>query len=321
MTKLDLTIVIPTYNEERDIRECLKSIAEQKIDKRKVEIIIVDNYSTDKTLEIAKEFEKKINLRIMKNKIKDAEVSKMLGFTRARGELFMYLDADMRFSDPFFLNKMLFPFQDDSRIVGNFIRFKVNMGYPALTRTLSYDEWQRDPVLKFFTAGVNEIVYAKKKEYWLCVCNKIKIPPQGLMIYKKKLIEKIVKNSPQLIDNEVPALFVEKGYKYFAYVPDTGVYHLLVRSLKELWKKRVRNLQRTYFPNKKNRKFRWINWGKDWPKVGIWLLYTHFFIFPILISIKKSIKYRDICFLNEPLLNLVSTYSMIYGVLSEQMKN
>ena len=76
--------------------------------------------------------------------------------------------------------------------------------------------------------------------------------------------------------------------------------------------------EKTYIPNAATRKFKWINWRKDWPKIGIWILYTNSLIFPIIASIYKSLKYGDNCFLSEPMLNLVSTYSMIYGVLKNR---
>lgn len=320
MKKLDFSIVIPTYNESKDIGECLKSIAKQNYPKDKFEVIIVDNYSKDNTIKIIKSFYGKINIKILMNPIKDAEVSKMLGFKNAQGKFFMYLDADMRFSDENFIRKMLFPFSDDSKIVGVFVRFLVNKKHPPLTRTLSYDEWQRDPIFRFFTFGVKELIFEKKERYYLCKCYKDKVSPQGLMIYRKDLLNEYSKNKKQLIDNEIPAFLVSQGHHNFAFVPDTGVYHLLLRNLKELSHKRIRNLERTYYPNKEKRLFKWINWKKDWPKVGIWLLYTNSIILPILLAIIKALKHKDLCFLNEPILNLVSTYSIIYGVLSN-LKN
>lgn len=310
-----LSIAIPTFNEETDLKDCLNSIASQNYDKNLFEVIIIDNNSQDKTIDIAKSFLNKINIRILKNEIKDAEVSKKIGFDNSRGEFFMYLDADMRFVDKEFIKKMLYPFFHNKKIAGNFIRFIVNKKHPALTRTLSYDEFQRDPIFKFFTIGINKVVIKKNKSYWLCRCHKEMIPPQGLMIYRRKLILEYTKRQKQLIDNEIPAVLVEMGYEIFAFVPDTGVEHLLLRSLKELWKKRIRNLDRTYYPNLNKRKFKWINWGNDWPKIGIWLIYTHSIILPIINAVYKSFKYEDICFLNEPILNLVSTYALIFGVL------
>ena len=55
---MKITVAIPSYNKEKYIKQCLKSILVEKahIDK----IILVDNCSTDKTFEIAKTFEPQI---------------------------------------------------------------------------------------------------------------------------------------------------------------------------------------------------------------------------------------------------------------------
>ncbi len=314
--KNKLSIAIPTYNEEIDLKTCLEAISSQDYPKKLFEIIIIDNYSTDKTLSVAKSFSKKINIKILNNKIKDAEVSKKIGFDNSDGEFFMYLDADMRFSDKDFIKKMLRPLQEEKDIVGVFVRFLVSKNHPSLTRTLSYDEFQRDPIFRFFTVGIDEIIKERKLNYAVCECNEMHIPPQGLMIYRRDLVEDYVKSQNQLIDNEIPAVLIKRGYRKFAFVEDTGVEHLLLRSLNELWRKRVRNLERTYYPNQNKREFKWISWKKDWPKIGIWMLYTNSIIFPVISAIYKSIKYKDLCFFNEPVLNLVSTYSIIWGVLS-----
>ncbi len=314
-----LTIVIPTFNESHDIVECLDSIAKQTYDKKKFEVIIVDNYSTDTTVKIAKSYSKKIDIRVIFNKIKDAEVSKMKGFREAKGEYFMYMDADMTFSNQYFIEKMTLPLRSDKEIAGVFARFLVNPKHPPLTRTLSYDPWQRDPIFRFFTASPNNIIVQDNKSYFICRLTKDKIPPQGLMIYRKKIIENYVKDKRQLIDNDIPVAIFNEGYDKFAYVPQTGIYHKLLRTLRELSRKRIRNLRRTYFPNKEKRLFKWIDWSKDWPRIGIWLLYTHSPL-PFIAAIYNSIKHRDICLLNEPAINIVSTYSIIWAVLVN-MKN
>ena len=52
-----ISIIIPAYNVEEYLEKCLESIISQNFDK--VEIIIVDDGSTDKSLQIAKEYQKK----------------------------------------------------------------------------------------------------------------------------------------------------------------------------------------------------------------------------------------------------------------------
>ena len=314
-----LSIVIPTYNEAHDLKECLSSIASQEFDKNKIEVIIVDNYSTDKTLEVAKKFSKELNLKIIFNKIKDAEVSKMNGFKISNGKFFMYLDADMALADTQFVRKMLLPLKN-KEIAGVFVRFVVNPKHHPLTRTLSYDSWQRDPIFRFFTFSPEQIISKKVNSYYLCNLSINKIPPQGLMVYRKDLIKNYVKNKSQLIDNDIPVAMVMNGHKKFAYVPDTGVHHHLLRSLYELSRKRIRNLRRTYFPNENKRLFRWINWKKDWPKTIIWLIYTSSFVLPILNSFYRSLRYRDFCLLNESAINLVSTYSIVYAIIKNARK-
>lgn len=82
-----LTVVISAYNEEKKIKDCLESV------KWAEEIILVDSGSTDKTVEIAKNYQVKIfpqpnNLML--------NVNKNYGFTKAIGEWILNLDADER---------------------------------------------------------------------------------------------------------------------------------------------------------------------------------------------------------------------------------
>lgn len=55
--KKDISVVIITKNEERNIRRCLESV------KWADEIIVVDSYSDDRTVEIAKGYTDKVYLR------------------------------------------------------------------------------------------------------------------------------------------------------------------------------------------------------------------------------------------------------------------
>ena len=54
-----VSVIIRTYNEEKSIRACLQRVFSQKFD-GDFEVIIVDSYSTDKTIQIARQFDTKI---------------------------------------------------------------------------------------------------------------------------------------------------------------------------------------------------------------------------------------------------------------------
>lgn len=83
-----VSVIIPTFNSGKTISLCLKSVQKQIY--RKLEIIIVDNYSTDNTLKIARQYTENFYLC-------DGERSKQrnFGIKKAKGDFILYLDSDM----------------------------------------------------------------------------------------------------------------------------------------------------------------------------------------------------------------------------------
>jgi glycosyltransferase involved in cell wall biosynthesis len=82
-----VSIIIPTLNSERTVAKCLESIAAQSYKDR--EIIIVDSFSKDKTVEIAREFK----CRVVRTRWKLLG-ARYIGFRKARGDFVLMLDSD-----------------------------------------------------------------------------------------------------------------------------------------------------------------------------------------------------------------------------------
>jgi len=89
-----ISVVIPAYNEEKFIGRSLASLASQKGLQEKFEVIVVDNNSTDKTVGEVLKFKNKLNLRIVKEKVKGRGFARRRGFASARGRLILSTDAD-----------------------------------------------------------------------------------------------------------------------------------------------------------------------------------------------------------------------------------
>src|SRR3989344_6984445 len=106
-----LSIIIPTYNEKNDLGECLETLFNQSY--KNFEIIIVDDGSTDSTLEIVKEFSKKYKRTIILNQSHQGPgKARNLGAAKAKGEIFIFIDSDMSFPDDF-LEKLVKPILED----------------------------------------------------------------------------------------------------------------------------------------------------------------------------------------------------------------
>lgn len=91
-----VSIIITTKNEELHIENCLKSIFEQSYSQDKIEIIVVDNNSTDKTKEIIQtlELDKLYNFQLL-NWGPERSAQRNFGVEKSAGVYFLYLDADM----------------------------------------------------------------------------------------------------------------------------------------------------------------------------------------------------------------------------------
>jgi glycosyltransferase involved in cell wall biosynthesis len=86
---LRISVVIPVYNEGRQIAACLESIAAQTV--LPYEVIIVDNNSTDNTLDIAKSFP---FVKVITAKRQGVIHARNRGFNAANGDIIGRIDAD-----------------------------------------------------------------------------------------------------------------------------------------------------------------------------------------------------------------------------------
>ncbi len=86
---LTLAIVIPAYNEESYLKQCLTAISRQTV--AADEVIVVDNNSADKTVEIAKSFP---FVRLISEKQQGLYFSRQTGMNAAKSDVIARIDAD-----------------------------------------------------------------------------------------------------------------------------------------------------------------------------------------------------------------------------------
>ena len=95
-----LSVVIPAKNEEDNIARCIESVVYGIPENTEYEIILVDCGSTDKTIDIAKNYPIKI-LRLKKSWFHSSPAAKYTGCVFARGEFIFFIDSDMALEKDF----------------------------------------------------------------------------------------------------------------------------------------------------------------------------------------------------------------------------
>lgn len=88
-----VSVIIPTYNEEQSISDCLQSLVNQKTS-LEFEVIVVNNNSTDNTINVVNKYKDKLNLRIVNQLVKGRGAARQKGFEIAREDILLSTDAD-----------------------------------------------------------------------------------------------------------------------------------------------------------------------------------------------------------------------------------
>ena len=90
-----LSIIIPAYNTEQYIKQCLDSILQNsKESLSKTEIIVINDGSTDNTLKILESYNQHKNIKIHTTKNQGVSAARNLGISLAKGEWVTFIDAD-----------------------------------------------------------------------------------------------------------------------------------------------------------------------------------------------------------------------------------
>lgn len=153
---MKITAIIPTFNEEIHIEDAIKSVGFAD------EIIVIDSFSTDKTVSLAN----KHKVRLIQRVFDDFSSQKNFAIEQATNDWIYLLDADERVT-PNLKEEILEAVKDPKDFVGFFVYRTFYFG----GRKINYSGWQRDKVARLFNRNfckyngnlVHEVIKANGK--------------------------------------------------------------------------------------------------------------------------------------------------------------
>lgn len=286
---LSVSIIIPTLDADKFLENCLLSVTKQDYPREKVEIIVSDGGSTDRTLKIARKYQ----CRIVVNKKVLAEPGVDLGLKEAKNGIRFILAADNELIGENWIKNMVKPFLNP----------KIYAAFPKQV-SASSDNW----LTKYdntFTDSFNHFVYGnaantrtfhkiyktldKTKDYIVFEFTPEEHPiialAQGFAIRRN-----FQRPEGMEYDDILPIIKMITERKKIAYVPAALLCHHTTRNLKHFIKK-----QKWAIDNALSGKKYGVSGRKKYLslkrkiKMYIWPFYAVSFIFPLINSLKGLI--------------------------------
>lgn len=220
-----VTIVIPAYNEEKRVKPTIESALKLDYPRNKIEFIIVNDGSTDKTEYVVRKLirnNKRFNIKLInqENKGKGAALNTSLKI--AKGEFFVCLDADS-----FVREDAL------KKILPHFNKKKIAAVLPLLKVQKPKNLLQK---MQWFEYLIN-MFYKRLMSKLDCV----HVSPGPFSVYRKSILEKVGGfDEDNLVEDLEMTLRLQKHHYKIIQLLDSDVYTIAPKSLMKLYKQRNR---------------------------------------------------------------------------------
>jgi len=308
-----ISIIIPTLNSERVLEPCLESIFNQDYPRDRLEILIVDGGSTDRTIPIASAYAERgeILLQVLHNRLQTAEAGKAVGVENARGEVVAFIDSDNILPDPDWLRRMVEPFQDEKILASEPLEYTYRKSDGFITRYCAL-LGMNDPLCLFIgnydrycriTGRWTDlpVVQEEREGYLLVQLDREHLPTigaNGFLIRRDALLQAGIGN--YLFDIDVLADLLKTTHTIFMAKVKTGIVHLYTSDLKTFLRKQRRRIVDYFqYTHEGMRSYPWTTQQRrGLLRFVVWSL----LVFPLFAqSVMGMSRKFDLCWLFHPL--------------------
>lgn len=307
-----ISIITVSLNCEKILAECYSRISIQDYPKDKIEILLIDGGSTDKTKEIAVAY----GAKVINGGYRDnQEARRFIGFLHARNEILAYIDADNLLPEKNWLKKMVQPFLMDPEIIATQpLRYGYDSKQTIMNRYFALFG-VNDPVAYYLGKAdrlpcdkdtwnlLGDIIYETSDYYKICFrldafptigCN-------GFLV-KRNVLEKLKLSPDNFFHIDVNYDLIAMGMNKYGIVK-TDIIHVTSDSLFKSISKRLKYMQMHHQILKEKRRYKVFDRAKRKDVLNLikFILFSCTIIKPVYDSIKGYRKIKDIAWFIHPL--------------------
>ncbi len=231
-----VSIIVPAFNEEQHIKQCLDSLFALNSNNLKIEVIVIDNGSTDNTAEIAQHCGATVKIQPYVN----VSALRNLGASISGGNLLAFVDADCVVDHDWLSNAIKCIYRESADAVGSFHDIPEESGWIGEISTLIQS--------RKVGADINYI-------------------PSGNMIIRRAAFEDIGGFDSSLEtgeDVDICKRLKDKGYKIFSDPAIHSIHYGSPKNIKEMFRREMWH-GRTM----------WVIFLRDFPRNNKWLLFLY----------------------------------------------
>lgn len=210
-----VSVIVPVYNSESTVKDCIESLLSLDYPAEHSEIIIVDNNSTDSTLDILNNY--KFRIKILEEPKKGPSAARNKGIKQSIGHIIAFTDSDC-VVDKYWLKNLISPFfESDNELIGvvaGKIKTMKPCNYIALSGDLIHDHHKAVNYEIPYAISMN---WASRKD----VLNNVGLFDEDFI---------------RAQDSELSLRIFKKGYKLL-YNENAVVYHKNPDSFRGLYRK------------------------------------------------------------------------------------
>lgn len=238
-----LSIVIPAHNEEDTIISCLYSIEQQEYPKEKIEVVVINDGSNDRTLEKVTVLKKKkvFNYTLHINSYNDNQGKSFAlnkGISLAHGEFIFCLDADV-ILDKRALRKSIEYFFIHPRIQAATGNIEIDWSW----HVYAFEEkYTKNFFSRFLTAG-QFVEYATAYvlgRYFQVLTHSIFTLSGAFSVFRSSVLRKVYYASDTVAEDMDITWQLHMQHQHIGYIHEAHIYVCPIVSIDDLYSQRVR---------------------------------------------------------------------------------